>query len=85
MAAEGHALGKTNVSLKAGENPVRLHAALNTPGALDLSIAIRSRTDEGEVRYDQAVMLRRPKILYVSQDAGTVDSHLSVDAGRGAV
>ena len=29
------------------------------------------------MRYDQAVMLRRPKILYVSQDAGTVDSHLS--------
>src|SRR5580658_8779607 len=76
MAAEGHALGKTAVSLQAGENPVRLHAALNTPGALDLSIAIRSG-GEGEVRYDQAVMLRRPKILYVSQDAGTVDSHLS--------
>jgi len=75
MAAEGHALGKTTVSLQAGENPVRLHAALNTPGALDLSIAIRSG-GEGEVRYDQAVMLRRPKILYVSQDAGTVDSHL---------
>src|SRR5580658_5015828 len=71
MAAEGHALGKTTVSLQAGENPVRLHAALNTPGALDLSIAIRSG-GEGEVRYDQAVMLRRPKILYVSQDAGTV-------------
>jgi Ca-activated chloride channel family protein len=76
MAAEGHALGKTTVSLQAGENPVRLHAALNTPGALDLSIAIRSG-GESEVRYDQAVMLRRPKILYVSQDAGTVDSHLS--------
>src|SRR5580658_8933339 len=76
MAAEGHALGKTSVSLEAGENPVRLHAALNTPGALDLSIAIRSG-GEGEVRYDQAVMLRRPKILYVSQDAGAVDSHLS--------
>ncbi len=75
MAAEGHSLGKTNVSLQAGENPVRLHAALNTPGALDLSIAIRGG-DKGEVRYDQAVMLRRPKILYVSQDTGTVDSHL---------
>ncbi len=76
MAAEGHALGKTTVALQAGENPVRLHAALNTPGALDLSIAIRSG-GESEVRYDQAVMLRRPKVLYVSQDAGTVDSHLT--------
>jgi len=80
MAAEGHALGKTTVSLQAGENPVRLHAALNTPGALDLSISIKPAIRSGgesEVRYDQAVMLRRPKILYVSQDAGTVDSHLS--------
>jgi len=83
MAAEGHSLGKTNVSLNAGENPVSLHASLNTPGALDLSIAIRSAGSssgspgEGEVRYDQAVTLKRPKILYVSQDAGAVDSHLS--------
>jgi Ca-activated chloride channel family protein len=77
MAAEGHALGKTTVSLNAGENPVRLHAALNTPGALDLSIAVRAAGGDSEVRYDQAVTLKRPKILYVSQDAGTVDSHLS--------
>ena len=76
IAAEGHSLGKTNVSLNAGENPVRLHAALNTPGALDLSIAVRSGT-EGEIRYDQAITLKRPKILYVSQDTAIVDSHLS--------
>ncbi len=74
MAAEGRPLGKTNVTLSAGENPVRLHAALNTPGALDLSIAIRS--NGGEVRYDQAVMLKRPKVLYVSQDSGSTDTHL---------
>ena len=74
MAAEGRPLGRTNVALNAGENPVRLHAALNTPGALDLSIAIRS--NGGEVRYDQAVMLKRPKVLYVSQDSGSTDTHL---------
>ncbi|HVO98408.1 MAG TPA: VWA domain-containing protein [Bryobacteraceae bacterium] len=75
MAAEGRPLGKTNVRLNAGENPVRLHAALNTPGALDLSIAIRSAG--GEVRYDQAVTLKRPKVLYVSQDSGSTDTHLT--------
>jgi len=74
MSAEGKPLGKTSVALSAGENPVRLHAALNTPGALDLSIAIRAQG--GEVRYDQAVMLKRPKILYVSQDSGANDTHL---------
>lgn len=76
LAAEGRTLGRTQVSLAAGTNPVRLHASLNSPGALDLSIAIRSR-DAGEVRFDQAVMLRRPRILYISQDAVNVNSHLT--------
>ena len=42
LAAEGQTLGKTEVQLQGGDNPVRLHASLNTPGALDLSIAVRS-------------------------------------------
>jgi Ca-activated chloride channel family protein len=75
LAAEGRSLGKTQVSLGAGANPIRLHASVNTPGALDLAISIRSQGG-GDVRYDQAVMLRRPKILYVSQDSPAVDSHL---------
>lgn len=75
LAAEGRALGKTQVQFAAGSNPVRLHASLNTPGALDLSIAIRS-PDAGEMHFNQAVMLRRPKVLYVSQDASTVNSQL---------
>jgi Mg-chelatase subunit ChlD len=75
LAAEGRSLGKTQVSLAAGVNPIRLHASVNTPGALDLAISIRSQSG-GEIRFDQAVMLRRPKILYVSQDSPAVDSHL---------
>ncbi len=51
--------------LPSGANPMRLHASLNTPGALDLSIAVRAQA--GEVRFDQAVMLRRPKVLYISR------------------
>ncbi len=75
LAAEGRTLGKTEVPLQAGANPVRLHAALNTPGALDLSIAVRSAT-AGEVRFEQAVMMRRPKVLYVSEDPPELDAHL---------
>jgi Ca-activated chloride channel family protein len=75
LAAEGRSLGKTQVSLGAGANPIRLHASVNSPGALDLAISIRSQGG-GEIRFDQAVMLRRPKILYVSQDSPAVDSHL---------
>ena len=76
LMAEGRSLGKSQVTLAAGVNPVRMHANLNTPGALELSIILRSGTS-GELRYDQAVMLRRPKLLYVSQDPGNIDSHLT--------
>ena len=34
--------GKPQVNLERGENPLRLHASLNTPGALDLSVAIQA-------------------------------------------
>jgi Mg-chelatase subunit ChlD len=75
LSAEGRPLGKTQVNLQAGGNPVRMHTSLNTPGALDLSIAIHSAT-AGDVRFEQAMMLRRPKILYVSDDPPAQDSHL---------
>jgi uncharacterized membrane protein len=84
LAAEGHSLGKSSVQLQAGDNPVRMHTSLNTPGALDLSISIRSDAAGGaggvqgasEVRFEQAVTVRRPKILYVSSDDPAQDSHL---------
>jgi uncharacterized membrane protein len=76
LDAEGRSLGKTQVRLEAGANPLRMHASLNTPGALDLSVAVRS-PNAGEVRFNQVVTLRRPKILYISQDAPNVDAHLS--------
>jgi len=74
LSAEGKPLGQTPVELHSGENPLRLHASLNTPGALDISVAIRAGS-LGEVRFDQAVVLRQPKVLYVSQDPAAQDSH----------
>ena len=54
LSAEGKPLGQTQVDLSRGENPLRLHASLNTPGALDISVAIRAGA-LGEVHFDQAV------------------------------
>lgn len=97
LSAEGRSLGKSQVPLAAGVNSVRLHASLNTPGALDLSIILRPAVAAGggfkgdtgggftgaagggatgDLRYDQAVMLKRPKLLYVSQDPESIDGHL---------
>ena len=85
LTAEGRTLGKTQVQLAAGENALRLHASLNTPGALDLSISVRGATPaQGEVHFDQAVMLRQPKVLYVSGDPSNVNAHLTgtLDAAK---
>ncbi|HEY7334635.1 MAG TPA: VWA domain-containing protein [Bryobacteraceae bacterium] len=75
LAAEGKMLGKTRAQLQAGSNAARLHTSLNTPGALDLSVFIHSE-DGGDVRFEQAVTLRRPKALYISDDPPNLDSHL---------
>lgn len=74
LSAEGKPLGQSQVNLARGENSLRLHASMNTPGALDIAVAIRAGA-LGEVRFDQAVVLRQPKVLYVSQDPAAEDSH----------
>ncbi len=64
LSAEGRSLGKTSVQLQGGDNPVRMHTSLNTPGALDLSIAIRSDAAgaaANEVRFEQAVTVAPPQ------------------------
>ena len=81
LTAEGRSLGKSQVALAAGVNPVRMHANLNTPGSgagSSRSRFARSKAcSSGELRYDQAVMLKRPKLLYVSQDPESIDAHLT--------
>jgi Ca-activated chloride channel homolog len=75
LSAEGRSLGVTPVTLNAGVNPIRMQANMETAGALDLSIAVRT-SGAGELHVDQAVMLRRPKALYVSVDPPNIDNAL---------
>ncbi len=76
LSAEGREIGKSEVQLQGGANPVTMHATLNTPGALDLSVSIRSGSI-GEARFEQAITMRRPKVLYVTADGGADDPHLA--------
>jgi Mg-chelatase subunit ChlD len=75
LSAEGRSLGKSSVLLTAGENSLRLHASLNTPGALELTAVIRP-AGSPELRFSQAVTLRRPTALFLSGDPPEDDSHL---------
>lgn len=75
ISAEGKLLGSNRVALEQGSNQIRVHASLTAAGALNLSGVIRA-DNLGEIRFDRAVTLRRPKVLYVSQDPEGSESHL---------
>src|ERR1700674_1796104 len=76
LSAEGRVLGQNPVTLETGQNPLRMHASLNTAGALDVSVAVRSQ-ELGEIHYNQAIMLRKPKVAYITEDPMDLDSNLT--------
>ncbi len=75
ITAEGRSLGSSAVRLRAGKNLLRVSTTLNTSGAFDISGSLQAG-DLGQVRFAQAVSVRRPKLLYVSQDPPGTEAHL---------
>ncbi len=75
ITAEGKSLGSHPVALEKGDNQIRVHASVTAAGALNLAGIIRAG-NLGQIRFDRAVILRRPKVLYVSQDPPGSESHL---------
>lgn len=75
LHAEGKQLGATQVSLEPGPNRLHVTAAVATPGAIDFLVTLKA-PDLGELRLEQSVALRRPRLLYLSQDASGMESHL---------
>lgn len=74
IQAEGKTIGKSQVAIVPGENRIRAHATLTASGAVDVAVSLRAKA-LGELRFDQAVTLRRPKLLYVSQDPPNTESN----------
>ncbi len=75
IQAEGKTLGTSPVQLEAGSNRVRVQANVATVGAVDVALQLKAE-GLGEVRYDQAINLRRPKVLYISQDPAGTEANL---------
>lgn len=71
LKAEGKTIGTGDVKLKSGSNDITITAAVTTSGVIHLSGTLGAG-DLGEARFDQAVYIQKPRMLYVSQDpAGT--------------
>jgi Ca-activated chloride channel homolog len=76
LAAEGRVLGKSQVRLETGQNPIRLHTSLNAPGALDIAVTVHSE-NAGDIHFNQAINVRKPRVLYITEDAANQDSQLT--------
>jgi Ca-activated chloride channel homolog len=75
LSAEGKSLGANPVELAAGVNHLRLHGNVNSTGAVDLAGKV-SAAGLGEARFEQAIALRRPRVLLVSSDPAASEQHL---------
>ncbi len=75
MSADGKDLGSNPVDLKSGANLIRVHARVNSNGATSIS-GVVSAPRLGEIPFEQAVQLRRAKILYLSEDPPGTEANL---------
>ena len=75
VSAEGRPLGSTRVRLEAGLNQLAVRASISTPGAIDLHLRLRAGR-LGELDFEQAVAVRRPRLLYVTQDPPGMQTNL---------
>jgi len=76
LQAESKSIGSHSVNLAAGENHIRVRASLNAAGAIDLSGAVRA-PGLGESHFESAVSVRRPKVLWISQDIAGSERHIA--------
>ncbi len=75
ITAEAKLLGSSTVSLQPGPNHLRVHASVTSTGAVDLGGSITA-DGLGQVRFAQAISLRRPSVLFVSDDPPGTEGHL---------
>lgn len=75
LTADGKSIGKDPVAIDAGVNRLRVHANLSAAGAFDLAVSV-SAPGLGELHFDQAITLRRPRVLFLSEDPRGADEHL---------
>ena len=73
--AEGKLLGHQTLNLHGGANSVRVNARVKSSGVVAIGGRIQQQ-NSGDVRFEQALQLRRAKVLYLSQDPAGTDSNL---------
>lgn len=75
ISADGKDLGTSSVGLKPGVNAVRVHARINSIGTTAVSGVI-SAPQQPDIPFEEAIELRRAKVLYLSQDPPGTEANL---------
>lgn len=75
ISAEGKDLGSNPIELESGLNLIRVHARLNSTGATAISGRITGGS-WGSLPFEQAIELKRAKVLFLSQDTASIDGNL---------
>ncbi len=75
ILAEGKTIGKASVRLQQGTNQLSVRASVSTPGAIDLQLRLLAGA-LGEAGLEQAVSVRRPRVLYLTQDPPGAERNL---------
>ncbi len=75
LTAEGKPLGISGVDLRPGTNRFRAHASVNASGAIELAGRV-SAPGLGDVHFENALTLRRPRVLLISRDPANAEAHL---------
>jgi hypothetical protein len=83
ITAEGKTLGSSRVRLEPGINHFRVRASLSALGAIDLAGKV-SAPGLGQARFEHAVTVRRPRLLFLSKDPAGTEAHLmqTLEAGQ---
>jgi uncharacterized membrane protein len=75
ITAEKKILGSSTVTLEKGASHIRVNTSLTTAGATELTGTITT-PDLGTAQFSRALTLRRPRVLFVSQDPPGTEAHL---------
>ncbi len=75
ISAEGKPLGSNLVDLGSGTNAIRVHARVKSVGTTSIAGRV-SAPGLGEIAFEQAVQLRRARVLYVSDDPRGTETNL---------
>lgn len=75
FSAEGKLLGSESIELTRGSNIVHARVRIKAAGPVVLAGNIKT-AQAGEAHFDQALQIRRGRILYLSQDSGETETNL---------